>query len=55
MEFVAVPPPPDMTVIDALVPLKASAVVRTTHAAAIISVRVQTSANEVTAQVLHSP
>ena len=53
MEFVAVPPPPDMTVIDALVPMKANAEVRTSHAATMISVRVQASANEVTAQVLH--
>ena len=53
MELVAVPPPPDMTVINALVPIKADAKIRTPHAAAIVSVRVQASANEVTAQVLH--
>jgi hypothetical protein len=53
MEFVAAPPSPDMTVIDALVPMTANAVVRTSHAAKIVSVRVQATANEVTAQVLH--
>lgn len=53
MELVAVPPPPEMTVIDALVPIKASAEVRTQHAAAMTSVRVQAEANEVTTQVLH--
>jgi hypothetical protein len=49
-EFLADPPPPDMTVIDALVPMKAMAEVRIRHP--IISVRVQADANEVTAQVL---
>lgn len=49
VEFIAAPPPPGMTVIDALVPVEAKGVARG-HAA---SVRVLADANEITAQVLH--
>lgn len=48
IEFVATPPPPEMTVIDGLVPIAATAQFHV-HAA---SVRVQADANEITSQVL---
>jgi hypothetical protein len=48
VEFLATPPPPDMTVIDGLVPLTASAKFRGRAG----SVHVQADANEITSQVL---
>ena len=47
-EFIAAPPPPSMTVIDAVVPVTAKAELHT-HAA---SVRASAEVNEVTTQVL---
>lgn len=51
LEFLAEPPPPDMTVIEALVPLSAQTAIRTRHA--IAAVQVEAAANTVTAQILH--
>jgi len=48
VEFLATPPPPEMTVIDGLVPVAASAQIRG-HAE---SVHVQADENEITSQVL---
>ncbi len=48
VEFVATPPPPGMTVIEALVPVSASAGIRSRAA----SVHAQADANEITTQVL---
>jgi hypothetical protein len=48
VEFVATPPPPEMTVIDGLVPMTATAVFR----GRAESVHVQADANEITSQVL---
>ena len=48
VEFLATPPPPGMTVIDALVPVTAGARVKGRAA----SVRVLTDQNEITSQVL---
>ncbi len=49
VEFVAAPPPPGMTVIEALVPVEARVTVRGRAA----SVRALAEANEMTSQVLH--
>ncbi len=49
VEFLATPPPPGMTVIDALVPVTASVAVKGRAA----SVHVLAEENEVTSQVLH--
>ncbi len=51
LEFLAAPPPAEMTVIDQLVPVKATAEIHTRHR--ITSVHVIADANEVTAQILH--
>lgn len=48
VEFLATPPPPEMTVIDGLVPVAASAQIRG-HAE---TVHVQADANEIASQVL---
>jgi hypothetical protein len=48
VEFLATPPPPEMTVIDGLVPVAATARIRG-HAE---TVHVQADANEITSQVL---
>ncbi|HEX4178562.1 MAG TPA: hypothetical protein VHY57_08995, partial [Rhizomicrobium sp.] len=48
VEFLATPPPPDMTVIDGLVPMTATAQIRG-HAE---SVHVEADENEITSQVL---
>jgi hypothetical protein len=48
VEFLATPPPPGMTVIEALVPVTASAEVRSRAA----SVHAQADVNEITTQVL---
>jgi hypothetical protein len=50
VELLALPPPPEMTVIQALVPIEATLHVRTRRH--IVSVRAEAEANEVTAQVL---
>ena len=49
VEFLATPPPSDMTVIDALVPVSAATELKGRAA----SVRVQADQNEVTSQILH--
>ncbi|HEU4549805.1 MAG TPA: hypothetical protein VFS01_08915 [Rhizomicrobium sp.] len=51
LEFLAAPPPPEMTVIEQLVPITASAEIRTRRP--VGSVHVVADANEVTTQVLH--
>jgi len=51
LELLAVPPPPDMTVIDVLVPVKAGTEVRVKPG--IATVKVQAEANEITTQILH--
>ena len=51
VEFLAVPPPPGMTVIEALVPIEAA--LRMPARPHIASVRAVADANEVTSQVLH--
>jgi len=51
VEFLATPPPPTMTVIEALVPVQASMRIRARPHT--VSVRVEAEANEVTSQVLH--
>jgi hypothetical protein len=51
VEFLAAAPPPGMTVIEAIVPVTATAHIRT-HGR-IASVRAIAEANEITAQVLH--
>jgi hypothetical protein len=48
VEFLATPPPPEMTVIDGLVPMTATAMFR----GRAESVHVQADANEITSQVL---
>jgi hypothetical protein len=48
MEFIANPPPPEMTVIEGLVPVTASAQIKGRTA----SVRVMAEQNEITSQVL---
>ncbi|HKD47455.1 MAG TPA: hypothetical protein VKB67_07195 [Rhizomicrobium sp.] len=48
VEFVATPPPPEMTVIDGLVPMTATAMFK----GRAESVHVQADANEITSQVL---
>src|SRR5579864_991264 len=48
VEFLATPPPPDMTVIDGLVPVSAAAKFR----GHVRSVHVQADQNEITSQVL---
>jgi hypothetical protein len=48
MEFIATPPPPDMTVIDGLVPVTASVQIKGKAA----SVHVMADQNEITSQVL---
>lgn len=50
VEFVASPPPPGMTVIEALVPVAATATIRARGP--VPSVRVLADANEMTAQIL---
>ncbi len=51
VEFIATPPPPNMTVIEALVPVEASLELRArSH---IANVRAMADANEVVSQVLH--
>jgi hypothetical protein len=51
MEFIATPPPPDMTVIEVLVPMEASVTIRP-HGP-VAAVQVMADANDVTAQLLH--
>jgi len=51
MEFLATPPPPNMTVIEAIVPITATAQIRLRGR--IASVHTIAEANEITAQVLH--
>ena len=48
LEFVAAPPPPDMTVIDGLVPVVANLSIKG-HAT---SIHVQADENEITSQVV---
>jgi hypothetical protein len=48
VEFLATPPPPEMTVIDALVPVAATLQIR----GRAESVHVQAEENEITSQVL---
>ena len=51
VEFLAAPPPPNMTVIEAIVPIAATA--RIKSRGRITSVHAIAEANEITAQVLH--
>jgi hypothetical protein len=51
LEFLAAPPPPDMTVIEQLVPVTATAEIHVRRP--VTSVHVVADANELTTQVLH--
>ncbi len=51
VEFLAAPPPPGMTVIEAIVPITATAQIKSRGR--IASVHAIAEANEITAQVLH--
>jgi hypothetical protein len=51
MEFIATPPPPDMTVIEVVVPMEASVTLR--PRGAVATVQVMAEANDVTTQLLH--
>jgi hypothetical protein len=51
VEFIATPPPPDMTVIEVLVPMEASLTLR--PRSGVATVQVMAEVNDVTTQLLH--